>query len=233
MSPNGRIAIYYAPEASSPVSRAACEWLGRDAESGAEYAPPALHGITGDEWREIVRFPRHYGFHATLKPPFATRPEVSLGDVVSATRAFAGRRRRFSLPALRVSRLGGFLALTESSPCQALHTLADDCVREFDTLRRPATPEELSARRKGIRSPRQIELIERWGYPYVFDEWKFHMTLTSNLPDDGLRERIAGLLEELFAPALAVPMEVASICLFAQDSREEAFRLVERIPFGE
>lgn len=230
VSPSGRAAIYYAPEAASRLWRLGCEWLGRDAETGEESTPAALDGFTRAEWSGIVRFPRHYGFHATLKPPFT--PEASIEEVIATAREFATRRRRFPMPALRVSQLGGFLALTLAEPCDAMHALADDCVREFDALRRAPSPGELAERRKGVRSPRQLELIERWGYPYVFDEWKFHMTLTSNLEDDALRSRAAGILEQRFAACLAGPLEAASICVFTQPSREEPFRLLERIPFG-
>jgi putative phosphonate metabolism protein len=228
-----RIAIYYAPAASSALWRHGVEWLGRDPESGQEFAAPALDGIGEQEWREIVRFPRGYGFHATLKPPFTPRPDVSPAEAIAAARRFAERRARFPLPPLRVSRLGGFVALTTVEPCEHLHMLADDCVREFDSLRQPATAEELASRRQGISNPRQLELIGRWGYPYVFEEWKFHMTLTSNLGGGGRADVVARMLQDWFAPALAMPLEVDSVCVFVQAGREAPFRLIERIPFGE
>ena len=38
-----------------------------------------------------------------------------------------------------------------------------------------------AAARNGL-SPRQDELLKRWGYPYVLEEWRFHLTLTGRMP---------------------------------------------------
>ncbi len=43
---------------------------------------------------------------------------------------------------------------------------------------------ELQRRRAANLTPRQEFLLMHWGYPYVLDEFRFHMTLTRRLPDE-------------------------------------------------
>lgn len=224
MSDNTRIAVYYAPNPDSDLWRLASSWIGRDAFTGAELP------LRTDE--SIVKFPRHYGFHATLKPPFSLRNGTSIDTVAEAAARFAAGRRSFTMPRLEVSRLGSFLAITEAEPSADLSALAADCVRDFEVFREPLTAEEAAARRKGIEDARQLELIERWGYPYVFDQWKFHMTLTSSLLD---RQALVATHEELsfeFAGVLSQAVVCDAICLFVQEHRQAPFRVLQRFPFA-
>lgn len=226
-----RVAVYFAPDVDSALWKTASWWLGRDAARSVNLDPPPLNGISAAEWHEIVKFPRHYGFHATLKPPFRLRPGSTLGELVSLARHFAETRTPFTLPPLKLSRLGNFLALTESSHSAQLHSLAADCVRHFEPFRATPSEQEVDARKQGVRNPRQLELIDRWGYPYVLDEWQFHMTLTSSLADQQTREKTEHFLAKYFAPLTAQPIAIDSISLFVQDGREHPFHLLARLPF--
>lgn len=230
--PESRLAVYFAPPAESPLWRFACAWLGRDAAAPETTLPVSADGFQEDEWRELVRFPRHYGFHATLKPPFPLRDGFTIKDVARAAESFAIRRHPFPLPPLRLTRLGRFLALTSDQSSAPLQALAADCVREFDSFRRPSSPEELEARAAGVRNARQLAFIEKWGYPYVFEEWQFHMTLTSSLSGEAVLLRAEQHLASLLAPVLQVPLAVDSICLFTQPDRESPFHLHSRHRFG-
>jgi len=78
---------------------------------------------------------------------------------------------------------------------------------------------------------RQAELLACWGYPYVLDQYRFHLTLTGRL-DDAARSRLRALLEPLTAIVADQPLAVESICLFAQPAPEEAFHLRRRFPLG-
>ena len=97
---------------------------------------------------------------------------------------------------------------------------------------RPTSPDELARRRKNGLTPQQHEMLERWGYPYVFETYRFHMTLTGRL-DEPRQAVFRDGLADLFASALADPVMVDSICLFAQPSRRHPFRLIWRHAFGE
>ncbi len=103
---------------------------------------------------------------------------------------------------------------------------------EFDAYRAPPDAAELAKRHAAGLTPRQAELLARWGYPYVLDEFRFHLTLTGSIADATERTRVAGLLQPLVAPLLGQPMPVRELCLFHQPDRATPFRLIQRIPFG-
>ena len=54
-------------------------------------------------------------------------------------------------------------------------------VREIDAFRKPLTKEELTIRRSKGLTRSQDENLIKWGYPYVFSEFRFHMTLTGKI----------------------------------------------------
>src|SRR5262249_25097452 len=144
---------------------------------------------------------------------------------------FAARRQSFVAPRLKLSKLSGFLALTLSEPCPAFVELAADCVREFDVFRASPPPEELARRRHTRLNTRQIEHLDRWGYPYVLDEWRFHMTLTSSL-ESPVIDTIGTHLQDLFSPYCREPFLVDSICLFEQPAAGAPFQVLERFPLS-
>lgn len=206
-------------------------WLGRDALTDDAVAPPTLPGLDHERWRELTAEARGYGFHATLKPPFFLAEGVSASDLVAATTDFAAHRQPFDLPALGLAAIGGFLALVPGARSGELHALADAGVSTFDRFRRPASQTELARRRQAALSPRQLELLVRWGYPYVFDEYRFHLTLTRRLAAEE-RAAMAELLAPLVEPVLREPVAVVAVWLFEQPATGEAFRAVFRCPFA-
>lgn len=71
-------------------------------------------------------------------------------------------------------------------------------------------------------------MLRRWGYPYVFETWFFHMTLTRRLT--GVEKAIyQPAAEQYFARAIAVPRRVSDICLCVQPTPGEAFVIAERL----
>ena len=231
-SPQPRYAVYYAPPRSSGLWQLAQSWLGRDCESGDILERPALDGLSAEEAEAATRSPRHYGFHATLKAPFRLAPGASLRRLHDSLTGFAAGRQAFVAPPLKVSAIGSFLALTLSTPSPEMESLAAAAVQDLDDLRALPTEGDLQRRLAGGLSPRQEELLRAWGYPYVLDEFRFHMTLTGPIADQGRREILQTKLAALFRPLLADPVPVGEICLYSQDSAEMPFTLVDRFRFG-
>jgi hypothetical protein len=149
-------------------------------------------------------------------------------DLLAAASEFAKYYRAFETPALRVGTLGRFLALILSQPSAELAEFAAACVSEFDRFRAPASPSELAVRLKGSLSPQEREHVHRWGYPYVFDTWKFHMSLTGSLPADTLRQ-FEELLTERFSSVCSSPMLVDSICIFHEGNAGSPLHLIDRL----
>ena len=221
-----RYALYFAPSCTHPLWIAGCAWLGRDPGRG-----------TTSEGGPHRADPCRYGFHATLKPPFALRDGTTRTQLTDALSRLVDERVAFDMPRLAVAQLGEFIALRPvgrdaTSPGQPLRELADDCVRLFDEFRRPPSAEETARRITAGLDDRQRGNVVRWGYPHVFEHWRFHMTLTDSLCDDGLR---AGLLADAarhFADALARPLRCDGVALFVEDAPGADFRLLRRFEFA-
>lgn len=224
--PEARLALYWAPELDDPLHALGSAWLGRDAESGACLPQPAVPGF---DLAALTADPRGYGLHATLKPPF--RLAVSWTEAVAAAEALAARTAPFDLPPLAVADLEGFLALREQAPCPAMHALADACVEALDPCRAPPGEAELARRRRAGLSARQQAMLDRWGYPYVFAEWRFHVTLTRRLTPAEKAVALPAVAAHLGA-APARPRRVGSLCLFTQAGPGDPFLIAQRLPLG-
>jgi putative phosphonate metabolism protein len=224
MAAPARIAVYYAPRPDDPLFAAGATWLGRDPESDAPSPQPDIPDIV-----EITAEPRLYGFHATLKPPMRLAEGRQWFDVVLAARALADRTAAFDLPRLSVQDVHGFLALREAISRAPLQALADACVEHIDPFRAPSSDAELARRRRARLSVEQDAMLTRWGYPYVFNTWFFHMTLTRRLTAEE-KVRFQPTAEAHFARAISVPRRVSDICLFTQTAPGEPFVIAERFP---
>ena len=221
-----RYALYFAPAATHPLWAAGCRWLGRDPESGV-----------ADGGGSHRTDPRRYGFHATLKPPFALREGAGRSPLFAALSHFVDERAPFAMPPLAVATLGDFIALRPidrdaTAPGQPLRELADDCIRLFDEFRRPASAEETARRLTPTLDDQQRANVARWGYPHVFGHWRFHMTLTDGVADDGLRSELLADATRHFAAALAEPLRCDGVALFVEDAPGAELRLLRRFDFA-
>ncbi len=220
-----RYAVYYAPAPFSVFHALGSQWLGRDAVTGLPLPCPDIAGIAA-----ATAEPRRYGFHATLKPPFVLREDGALCALTSVVVALAEGERPIKIR-LKVDVLDGFLALVPQNPSEELQNLAGRCVSALDSFRKPAQPEEIARRRAAGLSERQEDNLQRWGYPYLFEDFRFHMTLTSRLPSDIL-QRFKTAAEEHFAPVLADAVMIDAIALFQETAPGASFLSVRRFPFS-
>jgi len=226
-----RYAMYFTPPPESPLTRLAAAWLGRDPFSGAAVQPPATAALARAEIAFHTAAARRYGFHATLKAPFelaAGESEASLADAVAR---FAAGVEPFAIPRLVVGQLDGFFALLPAAPVAALNGLADDVVRAFDRFRLPLSETEIERRNPDALSAEEFHNLHRWGYPYVFDAFRFHMTLTGRV-GGGEAERVRAALEEVFGAALAAPVPVDGVALFVEPEAGAPFTAHSYCGFG-
>ena len=220
-----RYAIYFAAGADSVLSHFGAELLGYDVYTGDEMPFPADASRVAPDWRDVTADPRKYGFHGTLKAPMALAPGRTEAELVAACAAFAGKAR--PMPSIRpvVDSISGFIAVIPTEPVGTLQQLAADCVREFDDFRAPMTAEDRARRKPDKLTERQRDYLDRWGYPYVMEEFRFHMTLTGRLD----AERRGPILEMLRARFSALGLETLAIdriALFKQDDARARFRFV-------
>ena len=219
-----RYAIYHAPPAGEFARRAA-DWLGWDAERGQVAPHPDLSLPAG----EMTGEPRRYGFHATIKPPFRLREGQTVEGLAQALDALAARLPPVVLTGLEMRPLGGFLALVPEAESAALQDLAAEVVRALDPFRAPLTEAEIARRRPERLTPRQRDLLALWGYPYVLEEFRFHVTLTDRLSPD-LADRATPILRAWFNEVLPRPYRIEDLCLFGEKADDGQFVLLSRHP---
>jgi len=203
-----RYAIYYVSEPGSDLDRFGAQLLGYDAFSGEDLPFPDGVAQIAPDWQEVTRDPRKYGFHATLKAPLALAHGKTEAQLVTACEAFAAAPR--PIPVIRpvVGSISGFIAVVPLGPSAA-----------------PLTPEDLLRRNPSALTPRQCEYLDRWGYPYVMEDFRFHMTLTGRL-DAGRREPILTMLRERFSTIGLTNLAIDRIALFRQYDAHSRFRIV-------
>lgn len=222
-----RYAIYWVPPRDSRLWHAGTTWLGRDPETGARHDTPAVAGYTSARLRQIGAAARRYGFHATVKPPFRLTAACTAAQLRGALAQFCERHAAFALPPLHVATLDGFVALCPTTPCAQGAELAFECVRSLDRFRAAPSSEELARRRAAGLTPAQEQALLRYGYPYVGESFRFHLTLTDRL-DSVDRGRLLPVIAQAFAAALAEPIRWRELALFGEPEPETEFVLLER-----
>lgn len=218
-----RYGLYVVPMGA--LYRAGADWLGWDSVAGQAVAQPDLPDLPVSP-AVLTATPRKYGFHGTIKPPFRLAEGTDAEGLAAAACAFCATRAPVILPEMTLRRLGGFIAIVPTARFAALADLAAATVAALDGLRAPPTEAELARRRRSGLSDRQEAMLARWGYPYVMEDFRFHMTLTGRLTPDraeGVRDALAAY----FAPHLSAPFVIDSLCLMGEDAGG-LFHLVQR-----
>jgi len=224
-----RYAIYYTPAPGSDLDRFGAQLLGYDAFTGGDLPFPDGILQMSPDWRDLTRDPRKYGFHATLKAPLSLAPGKTEAELLAACKAFAVTPR--AIPVIRpvVGSISGFIAVIPAEPPAELIRLAADCVSAFDSFRAPLTPEHRARRNPSLLTPRQREHLDRWGYPYVMEDFRFHMTLTGRLETER-RQEVLAMLRHCFSATVSKTLPVDRIALFRQDNKDSRFRIIGHWP---
>lgn len=219
-----RLAVYFAPRPGAFAARTA-EWLGWDVARGEAVPRPDLPGLPAPV-ADLTTDPSRYGFHGTIRAPFRLVDGASMAQVGDCVASLAKRLAPVVCEGLSLRDLHGFLALTPDGPVDALQEMAARVVRETNPLRAPLNTAEIARRRPESLSPRQRELLDQWGYPFVMEEFRFHLTLTNRLPP-AQAGTVAHLLAAHFAPVLPRPFVIEDLCLFGEDDAGR-FHLLHR-----
>jgi putative phosphonate metabolism protein len=209
MSSFTRYALYYAPP-EGPFARFGATWLGWDVAAGAPVPHPAIAGV---DVARVTETPRKYGFHATLKPPMRLAVGCEPDSLAQAAANLCARLAPVRLEGLALSRIGRFLALTPVGDARALNALAARLVADLDSFRAPPDAGELARRRAGGLSATQEAHLARWGYPYVMDEFHFHMTLSGPLADPA---PVEAALAPLLAGLPLAPFVIDAVALVGE-----------------
>ena len=227
-----RYAIYYAPEPGSALDTFGQTWLGLRGRDALAAAIGKSSKVSLDRITQLTESPRRYGFHGTLKPPFELNPASRAEGLISATRVFARSRAPIQLPPLELAVIGKFIALTPVAESAALEKLAAACVRAFEGYRSPLSKRQEEDYKLNKLTVHQEQMLEHWGYPYVMEEFRFHISLTDRIDEDAEREAVMALLANFAKPVLGQPILIRDLVVFAQDGLGQPMKAIERIPFG-
>jgi putative phosphonate metabolism protein len=228
-----RFAIYFVPAADSALYRFGAAVLGYDCYTGTPIARPGEAGLSEAEWAALTAEPRTYGFHATLKAPFRLRGEFDPDALLAQLQTLAASI--ITIPSFEpdVGLIGGFVAILPRTASPALDQLAAECVRGFERFRLPMTQQERSKRLGAGLSPHQEENLDRWGYPYVFEEFRFHMTLAGQIEPDR-RPAIHTLLQTEFLRHHGHgAVQIDQLALMRQEQPDEPFRVIGHARLGD
>ena len=217
-----RYAIYYIPDL--PLFQISSDWLGWNSITGQETLLSADH-------RHITDRPRKYGFHATMKPPFSLASHATQGELQEAFHAFCATVSPAIGGTLKISRLGWFLAMTQDVQSNEVTELAESTVSHFDKFRAPLSDNDIEKRRRRRLTPQQDALMLRWGYPYVMQEYKFHMTLTGPLAHDTIDD-IERRANSMFHDFLDQPLNINSLALMGEEEGSGRFLVIEKLSLG-
>jgi phosphonate metabolism protein PhnN/1,5-bisphosphokinase (PRPP-forming) len=229
-----RYALYYAPRKTCPWHTFGAAWLGRCAFDDKEVAQVRIDGVEPLLLSSLTEAPRRYGFHATLKAPFRLAEDTSLADLSDAVDRFCATQAAIELAQPKVVRMGQFAALAWPDQRDQITSVANECVVRFDDYRAPLVTSEIERRRTAGLTSRGEELLMRWGYPHVLDQFRFHMSLTGPLgtaPAMVIR-RIHDAAEQGVSSLAGTPFMFDAISIFEEPIANAPFRVVHRSVFG-
>ena len=97
----------------------------------------------------------------------------------------------------------------------------------FDSFRAPLSAGDRERRVSAGLTPLQMELLDRWGYPYVLDQFQFHMTLAGPAPEEQ-RRKLRDLLWQAYRTRASSVVEIDAISVMRQDDHGARFRVLRR-----
>lgn len=224
-----RYALYFSPVTNSPLATFGAASLGRSANTPRPDNVGSPHPDKA-RWLALTQSPAHYGFHATLKAPFELRPGTTVDALATQLEQFAQTLSPIPLDGLAPRHLAGFAALTLTSQAPLLTGLAQQVVEAFEPYRQPLSETDIQRRKGQALTPRQLELLERFGYPYVDDEFRFHMTLTGPLSERDLD--YVEWLKTLYGQFVTDTPWLDQIALYSQPDRQSPFVKVLACPLA-
>ncbi len=219
-----RYALYFLPPADAALSQFGARWLGWSIDDGREFE--FLAELPGDH-AMITATARKYGFHGTLKPPFRLKDGYHAEQLHHAATELVATLPQFTMPRLKLADLHGFLALRPETESVELNKTAEKLVCDLDYFRSPPSNVEIQRRRNMGLTPRQDTLLMQWGYPFVLDEFRFHLTLTNRLPRAAI-EAAGKCVQSHLHDQILAPQTIDNIG-FVGERDDGTFQLIERL----
>ncbi len=213
-----RYSIYYVPDGL--LGKFGASWLGWDIQ--ARKSVPFLQiQNTEIDLNQLTEKPRKYGFHGTLKAPFRLKSCKTEKELIADFEGFCRNQSSVSSDKLVLQVINDFLALAPGKQSKQINRLAQNCVTYFERYRAPLNKMELAKRRSKPLTIYQQEMLSKWGYPYVFKDFKFHLTLTGKISKTHVDELLSFLGPKI-KPIVGDRFSIKELVLVGED-REGLF----------
>jgi len=226
---NARYAIFFCPSRGSPLALFGERALGLSV-SGERLSSGSAALHDPQAYPDIKRFlrntqtPAHYGFHATLKAPFNLAKGSTESDLLQLAKQLVSVQSSCTLDSLVPEFFSGFMALRLSKPLPAVDQLAKNCVLHFDPLRAPLSEADWKKRPATTMSEQQLLYMQRYGYPYVLEEFRFHMTLTGKLCSTQMHTDYLDWLTRSYNALIIEAPRLDQLVVCYQPDRQTPFR---------
>lgn len=221
-----RYAIYYTPPPFSALAKFGASVLGYDCFEGQDVPFGAFPGLEEPILKLVTVEPKRYGFHATIVAPFYLG-RYDEADLVAAAEKFAAETLPVAVGGMDMRLYKSFVVLVPRDDCPALSQFAAECLRAIHPYAAPLSNGERERRTSAGLTPAQIALLDRWGYPYVLDQFQFHMTLAGPVPDE-LRNQVRDRLWAAYQEHASSVLEIDAISVLRQDDPAARFRILRR-----
>jgi hypothetical protein len=129
-----------------------------------------------------------------------------------------------------VGKISDFIALLPRQTPTGLSELAQALVKQFDCFRAPMSDADRARRQPDRLTARQRAYLQQWGYPFVLDEFRFHMTLAGPIEPQQI-DFVCDKLERLFRTEVAdwdAPVRIDAMSVFKQPRRDRPFHILSR-----
>jgi hypothetical protein len=110
-----------------------------------------------------------------------------------------------------------------------IHSTADACVTGLQALTQSLTNEDLARRRQNKLTALQERYLQEWSYPWVLDEFQFHMSLTGslkNIPTAELSALVSAAQERFDA---LPPCRFTHLSVFAEPQAGANFVWIDNV----
>ena len=219
-----RYSIYYVPD--GPLGKFGASWLGWDIQ--AREFVPLLHIENNKiDLSKITEEPRKYGFHGTLKAPFRLNSQKTEKELIADFEEFCRNQPSVCSEKLVLTIIGNFIALAPAKQSERISQLAQNCVTFFDHYRAPLNKKELARKQKKTLTSYQQEMLSRWGYPYVFKDFKFHLTLTGKISKT-VADELMSFLARKINPVLEDRFRIRELVLARQEENGMFYQFLRR-----
>ena len=193
MKKYSRYAIYYAPPKESSLEEFGRYWFGWDPLNAKlinnKQRINYLNGFGIKNLKNIdknVLIAKKYGFHGTLIPPFKLNKNYSTNTLFKKTEEIAKKLKKFKFYKFKLKKINNFYAFVQNKKNNNINKLSNRLVRELFKFRSPLTKKEIDRRNPSKLSKLQLNILYKWGYPYLMSEFNFHMTLASEVTGNKL-----------------------------------------------